>query len=163
MSNKDMQAAEKIVTDMLGATTISETIALVGWGTFDDLARQIKARLFGELVRRSQTVVEEYHLDLFSDAMRINEEVTGPCEFDWLVRRHGTYLSFDSDYANMARGMAGIESTNVLTTLYRVKVWCDESRATTSEIEAGVPSGSWHATFTVLDKHAADKSTGSKR
>lgn len=142
--NDNMQAAEKIVAATLGGQVMpghSETVRLIGWiDNHDEAMPQVKARLFGEIVRRAALVVEEYHSDLFSDALRLDKMLTGPCEFDLLLRKHGTHLSFDGDLFNAARGMAVVEHDVVTTTLYRVAV------------RVGVDRGDWWATFTVQAK-----------
>lgn len=87
-----------------------ETHRLVGWGDFEDLHDQIRSRLFGHLARLAAPVVVEYHSDLYRDAQWIAENVTGPCEMDFVVRYHGTFLGMVGAEWNMAR--THIQSTS---------------------------------------------------
>jgi len=70
----------------------TETVRLTGWMSFEDGATSIRALLFGALVDRAILVVQHYRSDLFHDALWIDEFVTGPTTFDYVVRESGTNL-----------------------------------------------------------------------
>lgn len=62
------------------------------WGTFGELSKSIKCRVFGHMVRLAAPVVKEYHSDLFWDAQWVESHVNGPLAFDYVVRTSGTHL-----------------------------------------------------------------------
>lgn len=68
----------------------SETYRLYGFS--DTIDTPVLAALFGEMVTRANPVVKAYHGDLFHDARWLDENVTGPCEFLYMVREYGTVI-----------------------------------------------------------------------
>lgn len=127
--------AAALASTMLGATEVSETIELMGYGTFDELKNSgLRARLFGEMVKKALPVVKEYHSDLYLDALMIRD-IDGPTRFPFIVRHHGTHTG------QMALGMADIERGKDSTILYDVNLHESNRR--------------WFVTFTVIDKSKA--------
>lgn len=115
-------------------TTRTEKVRLTGWGTFDELGRSIKALLFGEMVKRATPVVEQYHSDLFHDALWINETVTGPTTIDFLVRTSGTNT-----------GLAGVVPNSAV-----IGVEIGAPGGVFYEIELVTENGMWSAIFTQI-------------
>lgn len=106
-----------------------ETHRLVGWGDFDDLSDQIRARLFGHLARLAGPVVAEYHSDLYRDAHWIAENVNGPINLDFVVRYHGTFLGEVGAEWNMARAYTQSTSNHgEVDEFYRLVLTVDDRR-----------------------------------
>lgn len=110
--------------------TGSETVRLYGWTDWPEAAGPVRAKLFGEMVKRAGSVIVEYHGDLYHDAQWINENVNGPCEFLWMPRHSGTHIG---PLAEMWERQSSAEPR----TLYHVAVTVDGR-------------GQWFATFTTL-------------
>lgn len=55
----------------------------------------VKAFVFGELFKLAQGKMKRYESDLFHDANWINKYLTGPCQFDWVLRESGTHIGQD--------------------------------------------------------------------
>lgn len=98
--------------------TDSQSRELMGWGTFEDLERTLRARLFGEMVALAQPVVDEYHSDLYHDVHWIDEHVNGETAFWFAVRTSGTHVG------DMAKIAAEAGSPGLV--LYRLTLTCDE-------------------------------------
>jgi hypothetical protein len=107
------------------ATTF--TVRLTGWGSWEDLHLSIKALLFGHMVKLATPVLQEYRSDLYHDALWLHTSVTGPIEFEWLIRPSGTNLQ-DAARVGVKIG-AGQTAQFWRITLFEVK-------------------GDWQATFT---------------
>jgi hypothetical protein len=122
-------------------------VPLVGWDTFAELAPSIRAKIFGEMVARARSVINEYHSDLYYDALWLAEWLVGPDEFEWLVRPSGTNI-FDS-------ARIGVEiGAGATAQFYRVRVFRARSMNLTDD--RPLPddgSGYWHAEFTRVPLH----------
>lgn len=101
---------------MTTTESTTETIRLVGWGTFAELKDSIRPRLFGEMVKRAIPVVKEYHSDLFHDVHWLEENVTGETTFDFLVRTSGTNLGESARIMQEIGAPGGV--------MYRVTLRC---------------------------------------
>jgi hypothetical protein len=108
-------------------TAAAEKVQLTGWGTFEDLANGILAKLFGEMILRAIPVIHEYHSDLFHDAEWIRAHVTGETTFDWMVRPSGTNIGSESVAAQQSIGPGAGAIT------YHIAITCER--------------GMWYATF----------------
>jgi len=109
----------------------TEAVRLYGWSAdFAESKDTILARLFGEMVRRATPVVQEFQSDLYHDVDWLRRNVTGACEFDFLVRHSGTNIGESARIGVQIGAGRGF-------VLYHV--------ALTEE------RGMWTATFTVLD------------
>ena len=107
-----------------------ETVPLYGWTEWTpSTGETIRARLFGELLKRSAWIVEEFQSDLFHDAQWLRDNVNGPCEFLFMARRHGTNIAESAEVHERI-------SSREPRTLWHV--------ALTEE------RGEWSVTFTVL-------------
>ena len=85
----NLVAIHKVVT----LTNICTSAADLGWSLCHD---GIKARLFGEMAKLATAELEQYHSDLFHDAMWIERNVTGPTQFRWSFDKWGTWtLPYD--------------------------------------------------------------------
>lgn len=65
---------------------------LVYASRWEEAESLVKSTTFGVLVELSEGVIKNYRSDLFHDAKWIEENVTGPRQFDWVVRTSGTFL-----------------------------------------------------------------------
>lgn len=79
--------------------TSHERVALCGW--YDEINDSVRALLFGEMVKRTIGVVENYHSDLFRDAQWITEHVKDAMVFYWAPRTYGTNIGTDIDLVTM--------------------------------------------------------------
>jgi len=118
-------------------THLGEKVRLVGWGTFEDLQLSIRARLFGELVKRATPVVKEYESDLFHDANWLTQHVNGPCTFDWLVRDSGTNISLTDAPSGANAAVIGVQIGAPGGVFYRVELV--EERGQWSAIFTWIP------------------------
>lgn len=67
---------------------------LSGWGAFEgSIAGSCRALIMGELVKLAAPFVEHYHSDFYHDAMWLQANVRGECEFYFSFDECGTYLS----------------------------------------------------------------------
>ena len=78
----------------------TQTIPLVGWGTYDQVVDSIKCRTFGHVVRLAAPIVQEFHSDLFWDAKIVSDLLdanlsSGQTEYEFAVclRHSGTHVS----------------------------------------------------------------------
>ncbi len=62
----------------------------------DSVTESVRAILFGYLVRLARPVQENYHSDLYHDAMWITSNVTDATEFEFVVRQNGTHIGTDA-------------------------------------------------------------------
>lgn len=62
------------------------------YGTWDNSKSTIKALTFGILVELSEGRIENYRSDLWHDALWIEQYITGPTTFEWVVRDWGTHI-----------------------------------------------------------------------
>jgi hypothetical protein len=109
------------------------TVRLSGWHPFND---GVRALLFGHMVKLAVPVVQHYHSDLYHDARWLEENVSGPTEFDWLVRPSGTNIA--------GTAKIGVEiGAGETARFYRVRVFSDPGRYEPRDDE-----GNWHVTFT---------------
>jgi hypothetical protein len=119
--------------------TETETVDLYGWVRFDDpgAADTIRAALFGAMLDRAG-VVERYRSDLYRDALWVNQYVTGPITFYFVVRQWGTHIGTDADCMRATHTAMG-------GTLYRVELLDDGDRHTSADGRSR-----WFARFTLL-------------
>jgi hypothetical protein len=93
---------------------------------FNDMARPVRATLFGEMVRRAAPIIKAYHSDLYHDAEWLTENLNGQTTFDWLVRRSGTHLGVGpQNDGNGALIWAYRMGTEPGDQLWRITVRCD--------------------------------------
>ena len=84
-----------VMNEMPGSEEGPETVELVGWGSFDDLADRIRADVFGVLVQKAMPIIENYHSDLYRDAQWLQQNLAkdGLMQFTYGVRKNGTHLN----------------------------------------------------------------------
>lgn len=61
-------------------------------GEWEHVASSIRSRLFGHMVILADDRIKFYKSDLYHDALWIEEYITGPIYFDWIVGEFGTYI-----------------------------------------------------------------------
>lgn len=100
-----------------------ERIRLFGWS--DKIETPVLSLMFGEMVKRSMGVVEQYQSDLYHDAQWLERNVIGPCVFFWGPRTWGTVIGMDRAlvFHNSPQGLIP----------YRVTLECER--------------GCWYVTF----------------
>jgi hypothetical protein len=73
-------------------------VRLHGWASWSEAEDSVKARVFGELVKRAAPLVEHYHSDFYRDAQWIigaSEDMLA--EFYFSADDCGTWLSCEPD------------------------------------------------------------------
>lgn len=128
---------------MHAAATCPDRVFLTGFGTFAELGTSVKAILFGEMVKRAEGVIEQYHGDLWHDALKV-DAITGPCRFWWGPRESGTHMGEGPTW----KGSATLDHARGDDTchLYWIELTCEDRdrHRDTDEL-----SGAWYATFTM--------------
>lgn len=69
-----------------------DTNTLQWGGSWADAQSTIRAVLFGTMVDLARDRIKHYRSDLYHDALWISENITGPRQFDWVVRESGTFI-----------------------------------------------------------------------
>lgn len=101
-------------------TKIGEPIRLYGWEKkWVEAATPVKALLFGHMVKLATPVVKFYPSDLYHDVHWLDENVTGPTVFWFMVRESGTNIG---ESAITQEYLLGSQPRS----LYRVELVMDE-------------------------------------
>ena len=88
-----------------------ESIDLWGWAESIDPADgpraaeaqdAVAALLFGHLVDRTDGIVEHYRSDLYRDAQKLQQHLTGPGRFWYVARTWGTNLMWEDEPGSAA-------------------------------------------------------------
>lgn len=108
-------------------TTGAETV-LASSGTFTEHAPQLRAAVFGRLVRIAAPVITNYHGDLFHDAEWLIANLNGPSIFWFVARDYGTHIGTDRDLLRYV-------TTYAAAPLYRVSLTHEQARRWVVTIE----------------------------
>lgn len=67
---------------------------LSGWGAFEgSIAGSCRALIMGELVKLAAPYVKQYHSDFYHDAIWLQANIRGECEFYYSFNENGTCIS----------------------------------------------------------------------
>lgn len=116
-------------------TTTERLYGFVPAEEFAGSALPIRALLFGQMVKRTIPVTQEYLSDLYHDALWLAENVHGEIEFEFLARPSGTNIGMPDSPMNSAR--IGVQiGPGETAVFYRIRLYVDRRM--------------WHAEFTQI-------------
>lgn len=96
------------------------------YSSFEEMESSIKAKVFGILVELSEGRIKDYRSDLWHDALWLNEAITGPMSFDWIVRDSGTFIGESAEQVDMSMWAGAIKYRFELVhndSKWSVRIW----------------------------------------